>query len=93
MSLSGASRGRIIAQNARPPEPLPAMSEARFIDLETKLAYQEDASTQLSDVVARQQQQIDALEAALRALIERVENLKDASGEKTSLLDEVPPHY
>ncbi len=69
------------------------MSEARFIDLETKLAYQEDASTQLSDVVARQQQQIDALEAALRALIERVENLKDASGEKTSLLDEVPPHY
>jgi len=69
------------------------MSEARFIELETKLAYQEDAATQLSDVVARQQQQIDALETALRALIERVENLKDAGGEKTSLLDEVPPHY
>ena len=69
------------------------MSEARFIELETKLAYQEDAATQLSDVVARQQQQIDALETALRALIDRVENLKDAGGEKTSLLDEVPPHY
>ena len=69
------------------------MSEARFIELETKLAYQEDAATQLSDVVARQQQQIDALETALRALSERVENLKDAGGEKTSLLDEVPPHY
>lgn len=69
------------------------MSEARFIELETKLAYQEDAATQLSDVVARQQQQIDALETALRTLIDRVENLKDAGGEKTSLLDEVPPHY
>lgn len=69
------------------------MSEARFIELETKLAYQEDAATQLSDVVARQQQQIDALETALRALIERVEALKDAGGEKTSLRDEVPPHY
>lgn len=69
------------------------MSDARFIDLETKLAYQEDATQQLSDVVARQQQQIDALEAALRVLIERVENLKDSGGEKTSLRDEVPPHY
>ncbi len=70
------------------------MSDARFIDLETKLAYQEDAAHQLSDVVARQQQQIDALEAALRALIERVNRLNVQEGEtKGSLADEVPPHY
>lgn len=75
----------------------PAMSDiahdARFIDLETKLAYQEDAAQQLSDVVARQQQQIDALETALRALIERVNNLRTTEGEKSTLADEVPPHY
>ncbi|MDO9453265.1 MAG: SlyX family protein [Stagnimonas sp.] len=70
------------------------MSDVRFIDLETKLAYQEDAAHQLSDVVARQQQQIDALEAALRALIERVNRLNVQEGEtKGSLADEVPPHY
>ena len=72
------------------------MSEARFIELETKLAYQEDASQQLSDVVARQQQQIDTLEAALRALIERVNSLSLQQGEgadKGSMADEVPPHY
>ncbi len=70
------------------------MSDARFIDLETKLAYQEDASHQLSDVVARQQQQIDALETALRALIERVNGLAVPEGAtKGTLADEVPPHY
>lgn len=72
----------------------PSMSDARFIDLETKLAYQEDAQQQLSDVVARQQQQIDTLEAALRALIERVNTLKVQDGaDKQSPADEVPPHY
>lgn len=72
-----------------------AMTDARFIDLETKLAYQEDAAHQLSDVVARQQQQIDALETALRALIERVNSLstQQEGAEKNSLADEVPPHY
>ena len=71
------------------------MSESRFIDLETKLAYQEDAAQQLSDVVARQQQQIETLETALRALIERVNNLstQQQGGSKGSLADEVPPHY
>ncbi len=87
-----------MAENALPPQPSATMSEAahqeRFIDLETKLAYQEDAAQQLSDVVARQQQQIDALEAALRALIERVNNLNLQEGAaKTTPGDEVPPHY
>ncbi|MES2885851.1 MAG: SlyX family protein [Pseudomonadota bacterium] len=70
------------------------MSDNRFIDLETKLAYQEDAQQQLSDVVARQQQQIETLEAALRALIDRVNTLNVQEGaNKQSLADEVPPHY
>ncbi len=70
------------------------MSEARFIDLETKLAYQEHAAQQLSDVVASQQQQIDTLETALRALIERVNSLSLQEGEaKATPAEEVPPHY
>lgn len=69
------------------------MSDSRFIDLETKLAYQEDATQQLSDVVARQQQQIDTLETALRALIERVNRLNLQEQDKTTPAEEVPPHY
>lgn len=71
------------------------MSEDRFIALETKLAYHEDAAQQLSDVVARQQQQIDTLETALRELIERVNSLstQQEGASKNSLADEVPPHY
>lgn len=70
------------------------MTEARFIDLETRLVYQDDALQQLSDVVARQQQQIDTLETALRALIERVNTLSLQEGAaKNTAADEVPPHY
>lgn len=84
----------MIADNARQQPSRHAMTDTRFIDLETKLAYQEDANQQLSDVVARQQQQIDALETALRALIDRVNNLQLQEGaSKDAPADEVPPHY
>lgn len=89
-----SSHASVIAHNAALPFTLPqAMSDPRFIDLETKLAYQEDAQQQLSDVVARQQQQIDTLEAALRALIERVNRLNVQEQDKPSAAEEVPPHY
>ncbi len=69
------------------------MNDDRFIALETKLAFFEDAAQQLSDVVARQQQQIDSLETALRLLIDRVQSLNEAAASKGSLADEIPPHY
>lgn len=73
--------------------PALAMSELRFIELETKLAYQDDTIRVLNEVVTRQQDQIDRLTAAFRSLDERVKNLPQQDGEKTSLADEVPPHY
>lgn len=83
-----------MAENARTPEPAALMTDDRFIALETKLAFFEDAAQQLSDVVAQQQQQIDGLETALRVLIDRVNNLNiEAGASKGSLADEVPPHY
>lgn len=83
-----------MTENVPLPSIVPPMSDTRFIDLETKLAYQEDAQQQLSDVVARQQQQIETLETALRALIDRVNSLNVQEGAgKQSLADEVPPHY
>jgi len=69
------------------------MSEARLVELETRLAFAEDAAAQLSDVVARQQREIATLEAALKALIERVNGLAQREPGKLDAADEVPPHY
>ena len=68
------------------------MSEARFVELETKLAYQEAALRDLSDVIARQQQQLDQLQKAYRALLERTARAEQGSI-KGSAEEEVPPHY
>jgi len=69
-----------------------AMDEARFIDLETRLAYQEATLRDLNDVITRQQKQIDQLEKAYRALLERAARAEQGS-QKGSAEDEVPPHY
>ncbi len=68
------------------------MSEDRLIDLETRLAFQEDATTTLDDVVTRQQRQIDDLVQQIAILTERVERREGAS-EAASDIDERPPHY
>ena len=68
------------------------MNEDRFIDLETRLSYQDEALRSLSDTVARQQKQIDYLELLCRQLLERAK----AQGNevfKGTAADEIPPHY
>lgn len=68
------------------------MTEDRFIDLETRIAYQDESLRVLSDTIARQQQQIDRLEQLCRQLLER---LKSQSQDvfKGTAADERPPHY
>ncbi len=60
--------------------------------LETRIAYLERANGELSEVVFRQQQQLDALQAQIRALSERVAAARSESLERTPE-DERPPHY
>lgn len=68
------------------------MTEARFIEIETKLAYQEDALQTLNEVILKQQKQIDQLDASVRLLIDRIKQMQAMeSAEKP--LDERPPHY
>lgn len=69
------------------------MSEERMIELETKIAYQEDLLETLNGIVAAQQQQLDQLEKVCRALIERWEYMNDALKAQTSEEYEIPPHY
>lgn len=64
-------------------------SEDRFIDIEIKLAHQEDLVESLNQRVYEQQKQIDKLEAMLQALAEHMRT-RDASQQP---LNERPPHY
>lgn len=67
-------------------------NEERFIDVETRLSYQDEALRSLSDTVVRQQKQIDQLETLCRQLLERVRSQGEPAF-KHSAADEVPPHY
>jgi SlyX protein len=68
------------------------MSEERFIDLETRLAHQDQLLNQLNDVVTEQQAKIMQLEALCKSLIQRVQVVGEAlPGDASG--DERPPHY
>ncbi len=68
------------------------MSEERFIDLETRLAHQDQLLNELNEVVTGQQARIMDLEELCRALLERVRSLGDG-GPAGDPIDERPPHY
>ena len=68
------------------------MSEERFIDLETRLANQEQLLHVLDDVVTAQQAKLMQLEELCRTLIDRVKAAGD-SGPEGDPTDEIPPHY
>lgn len=65
--------------------------ESRIADLEMKLAYTEDTVEELNRLLYKQQQQIDALIAAVRSLSDQVKT--QGPKEFRSLRDELPPHY
>lgn len=63
----------------------------RVMELETRLAFQDDTIQALNDVVVTQQRQIERLQAQIAALIKRQEEMAtpaDGFGE-----DSPPPHY
>lgn len=68
--------------------------EEQVIELQMRIAYQEDALEQLSDVIAKQDVEIVQLKQQIRLLIQRVEDVARLPGEEGgTLVDERPPHY
>lgn len=63
----------------------------RIDTLEFKVAHLERALQELSDVLYRQQREIDALRDRNQQLVEQVQQLEDRGGEPAG--DEIPPHY
>ena len=63
----------------------------RIETLEFKVAHLERALQELSDVLYRQQRELDALRDRNQQLIEQVQQLEDRAGDPNAV--EIPPHY
>ncbi len=68
------------------------MSEERFIELESRLAHQDQMLHELNDVVTAQQARLMRLEELSRSLIDRVRALGEGMA-TPGTGDERPPHY
>jgi SlyX protein len=69
------------------------MTAEALEQLETKVAFLEHANAELSDVLARQQRDIDVLRDQIAALAARIQTLRDSDGAPRTAEDERPPHY
>lgn len=68
------------------------MTDSRLEAIESKLAFQELTTLQLSDTLHQQQKQIDHLELLCQQLIGRAQEMADTVKTDT-VIDEKPPHY
>ena len=68
------------------------MSEDRLVNIETKLAYQEDLIETLNKTIYQQQLKLEHLEAVCEALARQIRSLAEA-GNDGKLGNERPPHY
>ena len=67
------------------------MDSEALEQIQSKIAFLERANTELSDVVFRQQQEIQALAARLKEVSARLQTVQ--SGDDRGTPDERPPHY
>lgn len=69
--------------------------KSRIDELESKLAFAEDAIHSLNDVIARQDAELLKLQRELRGQAERLKGLAVAleAGSENATVDEKPPHY
>ncbi|TLP72504.1 hypothetical protein FEA48_19755 [Pseudomonas nitroreducens] len=65
--------------------------ETRVMDLESRLAFQDDALQTLSDVVYEQERVIERTRLQMQALLKRLEDLRGQVGVAED--DAPPPHY
>jgi SlyX protein len=68
------------------------MDETTVEQLQTKIAFLERANADLSDVVFRQQRQLEALGARVQEVADRLGSLQSEERHRLPE-DERPPHY
>lgn len=67
-------------------------SEERIVELEIKVARQDDLVEALNKTVYEQQKKIDELETLCSALARHVKDLRETASENAPALER-PPHY
>lgn len=68
--------------------------EEQLIDVQTRVAYQEDTLAQLNEVITRQDAEIIQLKQQLRLIAQRLDELSTNPAQSdTEMADERPPHY
>lgn len=65
--------------------------EARVMELETRLAFQDDTIQALNDELVQQQRQVERLQLQMAALLKRQEEMVGQFG--MSEQEAPPPHY
>jgi uncharacterized coiled-coil protein SlyX len=70
------------------------MSEQQIAELQEKVAFLEQANSEMSDEIYRQQQAVTALQLAHRKLVERFEQFEyDTDSGGGGGAEAKPPHY
>jgi len=71
------------------------MNEEKIIDLETRIAYQDDTLQELSDIIYQQQKQIDQLNKMMELMLGKLQDISQnqSGSQSTNIADEKPPHY
>jgi len=65
-------------------------TETRLVDLEGRIAHQDQAINDLSNEIYQQQKQIEQLEATCKYLLEQAQQ---SPAPDDTQVDEKPPHY
>ncbi|MEA1890907.1 MAG: SlyX family protein [Pseudomonadota bacterium] len=63
-----------------------------IMDLQTRLAFQEDSIDAINQIVVRQQSEIDLLKREIIQLKRIVDDFRDSQGDSVNVT-ELPPHY
>ena len=63
-----------------------------IMDIQTRLAFQEDSIDAINQIVVRQQSEIDLLKREIIQLKEIVDDFRDSQGDGDNVT-ELPPHY
>ncbi|WP_049721895.1 SlyX family protein [Gilvimarinus polysaccharolyticus] len=71
----------------------PEVSQDELIELQSRLSFQEDTINELSNIVARQDRQLQALTKQLSSLARKFDEATFDRDQGGSTADERPPHY
>lgn len=67
--------------------------DERIMELESRVAFQEDALDKLSDVIANQDQEIIKLKEVIKILHKQLNQLEYSNENAAPPVDQPPPHY